>query len=557
MRHLKKSELFFLLFIVLAGIAFRLMPRLALDPHLLTFQADIWYRLCLAQYLIDHGSLPEWDIRYLAYGHVPLWYNPLALHFLAFLHNMTQLDLPTVCSRIMPVIESFSIIPTYFLCRYLYNRRAAVIATVFLTLSPSFLFWTGISTPQSFTVFLLPITILLWVRFLQGKSMLGRRWLHLLMMGALLALNFLTHLSFFTHIMILIAVQIGLLIEKKSCPRDFIYLLAAVMISQALTAFWWLPQNLYWWWTVALSPSSNLTKAVNFLTEYGPTSAIVGHLALLALVFLVLKHRKAIPDFYLVPLFWAIFPILESHNEFLLTLSPQNGLIWNNLFKPLDGYRFYLFLAQPLAIAFALVADRVIDLPAIKRTPLRRVNLILTAVLLAILLLHDTLFIYDLPARLMNSGFKTREIKAAVWFRQHSRPDDRILADYYTAQMFSGICGGKALLGSMLPLKNVPFPYITERNRVLNDIYSLYANGDAGFVKRILDRYGCSHLYVSDWNIGYVEYLMQNSKGPHAARPVIDKLKLRRALSDDDHFKIVYQDRDMLIVELIKDGPSL
>jgi hypothetical protein len=75
----KKSEIIFLCFVYFLGLALRLGPRLGFDPYLLTFHADIWYRLCLAQYVLDFGRLPLWDIRYEAYGHVPVWYTPLAV----------------------------------------------------------------------------------------------------------------------------------------------------------------------------------------------------------------------------------------------------------------------------------------------------------------------------------------------------------------------------------------------------------------------------------------------------------------------------------------------
>src|SRR3989338_4676896 len=234
-------EILFLLGLYIFGVSIRLIPRLDLSPYLLTFSADIWYRLCLAQYVLDHGHLPVWDIRYEAYGQVPVWYNPLAVYGFVFLSRLSSLDLATVTSRLLPFIEAASIIPFYFLCRYLFNVRIAVTAAVFLGLTPTFVFWTGIATPQSFTLFLMPFSILLWVRFTQKKYILNSAAFHLAFMGVLLAVNFLTHLTYFNHIIILLLIQVALIREKQSRWRDFFYLLIPIVLSQVLTAWWWLP----------------------------------------------------------------------------------------------------------------------------------------------------------------------------------------------------------------------------------------------------------------------------------------------------------------------------
>ncbi|RLG46790.1 MAG: hypothetical protein DRN90_05940, partial [Thermoproteota archaeon] len=66
--RLNKKEIAFLLIIYALGVILRLVPRLEIDSHLLTFQGDVWYRVCMAQYIKDHWTLPEPDIRYRPYG---------------------------------------------------------------------------------------------------------------------------------------------------------------------------------------------------------------------------------------------------------------------------------------------------------------------------------------------------------------------------------------------------------------------------------------------------------------------------------------------------------
>lgn len=549
----RKTDGIMLLIFFLAGVLLRLLPRINLDPHLLTFQADIWYRICLAQYLLDHGHLPFSDIRYLAYGHVPFWYNPLAIYFLASLSKISMLDLPTVCSRVMPWIESLSILPFYLVCQTLYNRRVAILATGLVTLSPSYIFWTGIATLQSFTIFLLPIVILLWIRFTEGEYLLGNRWRHLFALGVLFAINFLTHLSFFTMVIILLFVQLSLILEHKATWRDYLFFLVPLALSQILTAWWWLPENLYWWWTMALTTSSGIHEGLHYLKEYGTASAIIGHLGFIGLLGYVLTHRRKIPSFFLLPIFWAIFPMLESHNEGFLILFRHLELSWNNFFKPLEGFRFYLFLIPPLSICFALCVDRLLQLPAVQRLPPRRKSfLLLGPAVLSFLLFYDMFFIYRLQDRFRTSGMDTRDILAAQWFKTNTPTDARILTEYYTAQMFSGICGGKALLGSLFPLKKVSLPYITDASlTVAKDIYSVYTSYDINHIRDVLQKYGCTHVYISNKTNFFVDttglkgYVSDESNK-------IKMEKLLETFAADKNFRIIYDDNDIKIIEWMR-----
>ena len=128
---LYKYEIIFLSVIYAIGVYFRLAPRLQIDPHLLTLNADIWERLAIAQYFKDHGFLPEFCLRYIAYGHVPLWYPPISPILFAWLSWILHLDIPTVSSRIIPFIEALSPLTIFFLSSMLFNKRTAFLATRF------------------------------------------------------------------------------------------------------------------------------------------------------------------------------------------------------------------------------------------------------------------------------------------------------------------------------------------------------------------------------------------------------------------------------------------
>ncbi len=553
---LKKSEIIFLILIYLSGVFLRLFPRLSLDPHLLCFEADIWYRVCLAQYLLDHGHLPAWDIRYEAYGHVPVWYNPLAIYFLAGLSKLFALDLPTVCSRVMPFIESFAVLSIYFLCRKLYNKRVALITTLFLQLSPAFTFWTGISTLQSFTLFLIPIMILLWIKFLQNKFLLNDRWLHLSLMGFLLAVDFLFHLSFFNLVIILVLVHLGLILESQAQVKHFRYLLIPLFLSQALTLWWWGPKNLYWWWSQVLTTSSAFFEGMVFLKHYGILSGILGHLALIILIVFIIKHHKAFPPFYLVPILWAIYPMIETHNEAILKLIHHSEWTWVNIMKPLEGFRFYCFLSQPLAVCFGIVLDKIFETNFIQRLKFQKILIVFVISIFSFALLFDMLKNYNLFGRFSNPSMQIEEVEAAQWFRKHSKPTDRILAEYFTSQMFCGICGGKCLEGSMFPLKNVHIPYITEGWLVQKDTYSVYTTDDPGWIGFILKRYGCTHVFYSKKSMRHIEYI---TKGDIVLEDItsLEGKDFSATLFNPQYFKTIYENKDIKILEWLEQKMSV
>lgn len=543
-----RLEFLFLLLIFTAGVFLRLFPRLNVHPHLITFEADIWYRLCLAQYLLDHQHLPVWDIRYEAYGQVPFWYNPFSLYIFAGLSKLSSLDLPTVCSRILPWIEAACILPFYFLGRYLYNQRVAVVSTLFLTLSPSFIFWTGIADPQSFTLFLIPVIILLWVKFLQKKFLLQNRWAHLVLMGLLMAVNFLIHLTYFNLVIILGLIHLALVIEGQARFRQFLYFLIPVAVSQIVTAWWWAPQNLYWWWTQVLTTSSAFFEGMMFLKQYGLASAVVGHLAFATLIIFIVRRHSSFPAFYLVPVFWALFPMAESHNEGLLKLINRSDWTWVNLAKPLEGFRFYVFLAPPLALGAGLIADQIQQSRFIAQKRFGKYLSSGVAVLLGLVLLTDMLRGYNLFGRFQNASMQIEEIQAAQWFRRNSQPEERILAEYFTAQMFCGINGGKCLEGSMFPLKNVSIPYITEGWRVQQDIYSVYTTNDPISIGEVLERYHCTHVFLSQKSLRHIEHI---TKGDIVLDDIegLEHKDFSATLWNPQYFIPVYYDKDIMILK--------
>ncbi|NOZ82387.1 MAG: hypothetical protein GXN98_00995 [Euryarchaeota archaeon] len=471
--RLRGWEVVLLAGVYLLSLALRLLPKLAADPHLPAFQADVWYRIAMAQYILDHWQLPEPDLRYRAYGYVPMWYPPLSPLLLALGSRLLGIEIPVLCTRVLPFFEALTPLSIYFLVRHLAGRLAAGLSLLVLALTPSFVYWTGIADPQSFTLFMLPLYLLYWQWHAEQGGGLRERLLRLLPLGTALGVNFLVHLSYFLALLVMLLYTLALPQRRRLLPE----LGAVVLISQAVAAPWWLPRNLYWWWIEALVTSSGLYSAGQQLRDYGSAAALLGGAGILYL----LRSRSHAPV-----LLWALPVFLESQNEVILNLLGMPHLAWETLAKPLEGFRFYPFLAQPAAVAAGVMLA--------KLWSRRRV-----LCLLALLLLAAELCTYGIGEKLTLSGMTLEEYRAALWFREHTQEDSRIIADYYRAQMFAGVAGGRALLGGMFPLRGVSYPYISVPARVQDDLYVLYSTPSAETAWCIARRYNATHIYYSVW----------------------------------------------------------
>jgi len=507
-----RLQIIFLCLIYTLGLYFRLAPRLSKDPHLLTLAADIWERISIAQYFQDHGRLPQFCLRYIAYGQVPLWYPPISPLLFVFLSWIFHLDIPTVSSRIIPFIEALSPLSIFFLGAYLFNKKVGFLATIFLSLTPSFIFWSGISDPQSLTLFLLPVYIILLVwRGKQSNIVQKKRLFWIFSLGGLLAINFLTHLSYFLAVLILGLVALALAPEINSKKPFFVDLLAALLVSQLLTIWWWAPKNLYWWWIKSIVTSrAGIYSAVEHLNGYG---LFIGILEICAALFLLAANiffpAKKKTYIWLFSL-WSLIPFLETQNELILSMINRYYLHWSSIFKPLEGFRFYCFLAQPLALIAAFVLSEYVFPLFGQRS--RIIRILFVSVIIVILFIGVNVS-FGWNNKIHSSAINLQEYKAAVWFRNNSKDTDRIVSDYYRAQLFAGICGGRALMGWVFPLRNVNFPYIKAPGVVQDDIYNLYNTKDALGAYELIKKYGCTHVFYSNNMFRYSFFGSKNKEG--------------------------------------------
>jgi hypothetical protein len=246
-------------------------------------------------------------------------------------------------------------------------------------------------------------------------------------------------------------------------------------------------------------------------------------------------------------LLWTIFMLYEVFSENILAIIREYGLMWETTVRPLEGYRFYIFLAQPFSILAAFMIDE-----ARKHKSAYTCAFIIFIVGMGYMSLEGyELADYDMDFKITNSGVFIEDYNAAVWFRQNSDHDDRIVADYYTGQMFSGVCSGRSLIGGLFPLRNIDFnEYIEAPAQVQDDIYDFYKTDDIDYTLEIAERYGVTHVFISDNMVGrgWLGSYKDNTFGV----PVN-----WNKFFYTDSFNIVYEDRSnprnkVFILEIVK-----
>ncbi|RZN49977.1 hypothetical protein EF808_01400 [archaeon] len=238
--------------------------------------------------------------------------------------------------------------------------------------------------------------------------------------------------------------------------------------------------------------------AERFLT----TRALLGVLAIIfiPLLFSYQTDKKSTSfilnnAFETFLILWTIFMLYEVFSENILSIVREYGLMWETTVRPLEGYRFYIFLAQPFALLSSLF---IMELRKHKRA-FAYGFMIFLACIGYFTLTGFSVPDYDMDTKITNSGVLIEDYDAAVWFKANSERDDLIVADYYTGQMISGVCAGRSLIGGLFPLRNIDFnDYIKAPAQVQDDIYDFYKTSDPGLTKTIGERYGITHVYISD-----------------------------------------------------------
>jgi hypothetical protein len=684
LQWIKDNDALFLLIIYAFGVFIRLGPKLEVDSHLPVFLGDVWYRICMAQYMLDFHALPIPDIRYLPYGDVPLWYPPLSMAFFAALSTIGNTDLPTVMTRIIPFFEAFTPIPFYFLAKEWFDRGVGRLAVLILAITPSFILYSSIADPQVFTLMVIPIVLIYLSRQQYDYSRNTAIWV-----GILLGITFMTHLSYFIIIGLIALYIIARKVDRHPIRNELRFAAVSVGVSLLISAWWWLPDMLFYWWIFIITTSTLLQTFGSHLTSYGAPFMILGFLGFgyilvnrlsyfndrsnqntpfaiaLALLFSVLcgifmgktvtipviailgllygitvvvtsksswkagcatgiassaiitaigayfahnagnvgawtntfirvqtgfgsdlsavgllfgslaiflllavaltpimrQSPESTPIFAMLScmaaiaityagagsstmgfvstlrtyaesdqvltilslisiptlfvyqyngkvskyisnhryetflVFWTIFMLYEVFSENILSIVREYGLMWETTVRPLEGYRFYIFLAQPFALLGALLITEVRK----HRTAYTTGFVIFIAFMGYFSLYGQSMPDYDMDFKITNSGVFIEDYNAAVWFKANTTQEDRIVADYYTGQMFSGVCAGRSLIGGLFPLRNIDFnEYIKAPAQVQDDIYEFYKSADLDLTLEIAERYGITHVYISD-----------------------------------------------------------
>jgi hypothetical protein len=245
------------------------------------------------------------------------------------------------------------------------------------------------------------------------------------------------------------------------------------------------------------------------------------------------------------PLVWLIIPLIETQVEPILKFFKRLDLGWNTLIKPLEGFRFYGFLAQPLALIIGWVIVKYL-IVKVKRAGL---VCFVTASILLIALTFDLQHVFGIRGRFQNPGINVAEYQAAVWFRNHSSDKSRIIADYYRSQMFAGVCGGKALLGGLFPLRNVKIPYVSIPAVAQEDICTIYTTPDPKLAYDLMRKYGCDSVYISTPLIG------EGNIGSTQCQGFGIKIELQK-FENQQYFIESYKDNQGTRIMKIREDPN-
>lgn len=513
-------EIVFLLFIYVISLYFRLIPRLSLSPDLMGFLGDAWYRIAMGEYFKIHGALPDFSIRYQPYGWVPMFYSPGAPVFFAYLSGIFNCSIPVVCTRIIPFFEALTPLSFYFLAKYLFGRKAAIFSTFILAITPAFIVWTGVTDPISITFFIFPIIILLFIKHCKGlhedEMTLFKRLLNVILIGFMFALIFIFHQSYFLIMPIYFSLSIYLAIIFKSKMHILLDSVFIVVLSLLMTMPWWKPDNLFFWWFRCLTTPGH-SQYPGFITQcrwYGSYMAyfslVVSFLYILYVLYLLITKSPILKTWrVLIPLALILAPLygLFAQKICIILGITDKAILESNIIRPLRADRFHVFLAQPIALIIGVIFMK-LEKEIWDRVKNRG---IIKYFVLIVLIAFGGLFLYkviskDLPQAVYRRfkwvPFTQYEHLAAEWFKENSGPNGRIIADYHRAQMFSGVVGGKALLGLPLPLKgSLKLPYSNRSGKyntqIKNDVRVIYSSDDAFQTKKLMDRYGCTHVLIS------------------------------------------------------------
>ena len=177
-----------------------------------------------------------------------------------------------------------------------------------------------------------------------------------MLFGAAIGINFLFHLTYYVALVELLCITLVVSTPRQNKAWVYLDLITVFAVSQLMTMWWWLPKNLYWWWIHALVTSSvSVYSFRNDIFEYGVVAALLGACALVGLIgYSLCKRNRHLRRILLFSLLWMFFPLLETQMERILITIQRVDLTWETLWKPFEGFRFFCFLAQPVALISAL-----------------------------------------------------------------------------------------------------------------------------------------------------------------------------------------------------------
>jgi len=208
---------------------------LALDPH---------YFLRIAQYISEHGTLFATDtLRYFPLGFDTARENIFLSHVMVWMHQFlslfTNLTLEETVLLYPVIFFALGLIVYYFLAKDLFNAKVAVIASLFMSILPTYLHRTlaGFSDKEALGLFFMYLTFFLYLRAVRNPK-IGPAVLYGLGAGIATGFMGLAWGGFKFILVIIAAFNLVLFFMNKTSPRMLlVYVSWVVPFSFMLSVF--------------------------------------------------------------------------------------------------------------------------------------------------------------------------------------------------------------------------------------------------------------------------------------------------------------------------------
>jgi hypothetical protein len=558
------AAVFLLSYAIKLNIVYSQVP-----PGLVIDWSDVWSFLTVIETVRLKYHLPVEDP---FFGGVPYIYPPLSLITYAVLYKILPVDFIFFANNVAPFIGSLAVFGIFFLVYKLTGDRCMGVLAAYLSLFDTrYVALSGVPIPELFGHLQAPV--FMYLAYLTAKS---KERKHALLAGLCGATIFLNHYLTAAVLFLSLMLYFALLTVIQQDLRNLKLLAIIVAVSFLLSSPWWIDtinKNIM---NIVVSEGESPIPWSRYIDTGGPhiiylgvTAGIllgllvVGFLITNAVVKLGLASKKSIPKILLekqealtLIFSWAFVPFLAIKSR---TIAPLlfGWIIKKNpmmlfVFSPIYGTRFFNYIAQPFAIASAILIMTVIYLIGRRITSLvkdetaRKIVYLALAIIILSPLVYSTLLygfgrddplLYSLDDVIHKSSVwksdafnktgllraskviglwdeqrktvdlnldaknwalrslypdvnDTVEYRASLWMRDNLPENANIVTDYPAGEVVAAGSLRKITTGAELRV-TVPL------YNIYADVITMYYTKDASEAARLMRKWGSTHIYIS------------------------------------------------------------